>query len=51
MTTQLSNKIKYLIATKAVDFANDSFKIILMASGFTLIVTLIMRMQMYQPAN
>ena len=35
MTTQASNKIKYLLATKAIDFANDSFKIILMASGFT----------------
>jgi hypothetical protein len=31
----LANKIKYLIATKVVDFANDSFKIILMQSGFT----------------
>jgi len=34
MTTQLSNKIKYLLATKAIDFSADSFKIILMASGF-----------------
>lgn len=29
-----SNKIKYLLATKAIDFANDTFKIILMQSGF-----------------
>lgn len=35
MTTEASNKIKYLLATKAIDFANDSFKIILMATGFT----------------
>jgi hypothetical protein len=30
----LSNKIKYLLAKKAIDFSADSFKIILMASGF-----------------
>jgi hypothetical protein len=30
----LSNKIKYLILTKNIDFSADSFKIILMASGF-----------------
>jgi hypothetical protein len=35
MSSQASNKIKYLLATKAIDFATDSFKIILMASGFT----------------
>jgi hypothetical protein len=35
MASELANKIKYLIATKVVDFANDSFKIILMQSGFT----------------
>ena len=35
MTTEASNHIKYLLATKAIDFANDQFKIILMATGFT----------------
>jgi hypothetical protein len=35
MASTLSNHIKYLIATKAIDFANDSFKIILMQTGFT----------------
>jgi len=35
MTTEASNKIKYLLATKAIDFANDTFKIILMQTGFT----------------
>ena len=35
MTTEASNKIKYLLATKVIDFANDVFKIILMQSGFT----------------
>jgi hypothetical protein len=35
MANQASNKIKYLLATKAIDFANDAFKIILMQSGFT----------------
>lgn len=35
MATEVSNKIKYLLATGAIDFANDSFKIILMQSGFT----------------
>lgn len=35
MTTEASNKIKYLLATKAIDFANDVFKIILLQSGFT----------------
>lgn len=34
MASELSNKIKYLMGIKAIDFANDSFKIILMASGF-----------------
>ncbi len=34
MANQASNHIKYLLATKAIDFANDVFKIILMASGF-----------------
>ena len=31
----LSNKIKFLLASKVIDFANDSFKIILMDTGFT----------------
>lgn len=35
MTTEASNHIKYLLATKAIDFENDTFKIALMASGFT----------------
>lgn len=35
MSNAASNKIKYLLATKAVDFANDVFIVILMQSGFT----------------
>jgi hypothetical protein len=35
MASTVANKIKYLLATKAIDFANDSFKIILMDTGFT----------------
>lgn len=35
MATEASNKIKYLLATKVIDFANDVFKIALMQSGFT----------------
>lgn len=35
MSATASNKLKYLLATKAIDFANDSFKIILMGTGFT----------------
>lgn len=35
MSTEANNKIAYLLATKAVDFAGDIFKIILMQSGFT----------------
>lgn len=35
MTTEAANKIKYALATKQIDFANDTFKIILMATGFT----------------
>ena len=35
MSSQASNKIKYLLATKTIDFSADVFKIILMASGFT----------------
>ena len=34
MASTASNKLKYLLATKVIDFATDSFKIILMASGF-----------------
>jgi len=34
MASTLSNKIKFLLASKAIDFANDSFKIILMTTGF-----------------
>lgn len=35
MASAISNKIKYLLATKKVDFSADVFKIILMQSGFT----------------
>lgn len=35
MATAASNKLKYLLASKIIDFANDSFKIILMDTGFT----------------
>jgi len=34
MSSTLSNKMKFLLASKAIDFANDSFKIILMDTGF-----------------
>ena len=34
MANQASNKIKYLLATGAIDFSGDTFKIILMESGF-----------------
>lgn len=34
MANLASNKIKFLLASGAIDFANDSFKIILMQSGF-----------------
>jgi hypothetical protein len=34
MANAAPNHIKYLLATKAIDFANDTFKIILMESGF-----------------
>jgi len=34
MASTASNKLKFLLASKIIDFANDSFKIILMASGF-----------------
>jgi len=35
MATKASNKIKYLLATGAVNAASDEFDIVLMASGFT----------------
>lgn len=35
MATEASNHIKYLLATKVIDFANDVFKIALMKTGFT----------------
>lgn len=35
MASTVANKIKYLLATGAINFSSDSFKIILMASGFT----------------
>jgi hypothetical protein len=35
MANQAPNHIKYLLATKAIDFSTDTFKIILMASGFS----------------
>ena len=34
MATAPSNKFKFLLASKVIDFANDSFKIILMDTGF-----------------
>jgi hypothetical protein len=34
MANAAPNHIKYLLATKAIDFANDTFKIILMQAGF-----------------
>ena len=34
MSNEASNKIKYLLATGAIDFSSDVFKIILMESGF-----------------
>lgn len=34
MANQTSNKIKYLIATGAINFSSNAFKIILMSSGF-----------------
>jgi hypothetical protein len=35
MAATPTNKLKFLLASKVIDFANDSFKIILMASGYT----------------
>ena len=34
MSTVPSNRILYLLCTKVIDFANDTFKIILMDTGF-----------------
>ena len=34
MASTPSNKLKFLLASKIIDFADDSFKIILMQSGF-----------------
>ena len=35
MATEASNKVKFLLATKIIDFSNDSFRVALMASGFS----------------
>jgi len=35
MATELSNNARYALAIKKIDFSNDSFKCILMKSGFT----------------
>jgi hypothetical protein len=35
MATEPSNKLKFLLASKVIDFANDTCKIILMANGYT----------------
>ena len=35
MASAASNKLKFMLASKIIDFANDSFVIILMQSGFT----------------
>jgi hypothetical protein len=35
MASTVANKIKYLMATKIIDFSADTFKIALMQSGFT----------------
>lgn len=35
MATTVANKLKYLLATGAINFSSNSFKIILMKSGFT----------------
>lgn len=35
MATEASNKVKYMLAVGAIDFSSDTFKIILMQSGFT----------------
>lgn len=35
MASTIANKARYALATKQIDFATDTFKCILMASGFT----------------
>ena len=35
MANQAANRLKYLMSSGSIDFSNDSFIIILMASGFT----------------
>ena len=35
MASTVANKIKYLLAKKIIDFSADTFKIILMQSGYT----------------
>lgn len=35
MATTIANKIKYALATKQINFSADTFKMILMATGFT----------------
>lgn len=35
MASELSNHFKYQLSTKKIDFSADSFKIVLMGSGFT----------------
>ncbi len=35
MTNTVANKARYALATKQIDFANDTFKVILMDTGFT----------------
>jgi len=34
MASTMANKLKYLLAKKVIDFASDTFKIILMDTGF-----------------
>lgn len=35
MASTIANKARYALATKQIDFANDTFKMILMDTGFT----------------
>jgi len=35
MASTIANKARYALATKQIDFANDTFKMILMESGFS----------------
>jgi len=34
MSSTIANKLKYALFTKQIDFANDTFKVILMKTGF-----------------